>query len=1485
MVLALLLALPPVQSLLGRVATQKLNETYGTNIQVEGLSFSLFGSVNLHHVYIEDHHNDTLIYAQRLQTHVQSFERLLDGDLLFDRINAEQLEFNLVTYPGENFSNLDDFIEKFETGEPSSGIPFLMQVDQLRVNNGRFRLIDHSLETPQVLDFTQLVGDISEFQIYGPDVTMHIHSMSMRDFRGLQVENLHTNFSYSLHAIHLEDLQLHTSDSYLRGQVALIYDRSDFVDFNNKVKFDVHLDSAMVASNEIAYFYSEIGREKMFDLKTDLNGTLNDFRTPNLRLVDEQGAIINGDIRFKNLFSRREEDHFEIRGNFRNVSSSYGNLSGLLPNILGSKLPTAMEKLGNFTLKGWASVTPFVVEAEVDMFTALGGIQTDLIIESIDDIDRAAYKGTIATAQFNLGQFIEMSDLGTVTGNMQVNGKGFTRALLDTHFEGNIDQIQFRDYNYTQIDLNGNFKQPYFTGKLKVNDPNLFMDFDGEVNLSQKELGYRFNAIVDYANLSEMRWVSHDSIAVFKGQVISDIQGNSLDDLKGKLQLQNASFQNSQSTYFFEDCLVSSEFDQDQVRTIRITSPDIINGVVRGKFKIAELEDLVENSIGSIYSNYSPNRVSSGQFVRFNVEVFNQIVEIFVPDLRLSPNTRLRGSISADDNEFRLRVLSPEIVYGSNSAHNLNLQIDNKNPLYNAFVELDSIQTPIYTLREINAINVTARDSMFVRTEFKGGKENNDRYLLNLFHTIDAQKNFVAGFQKSDISFKNRVWHINEFNSPHNKILFNQKRDHFALDRLTLSHGNEMVQLVGVIQGKENKDVVLQFDNVDLFQVTPELTGFDFKGLLNGQLSFKQSKDIFHPAASLTIKDFEANNTPMGDLDLNVFGDEALEKFQIISNLEEQGKRRFRAEGVFERRNTTNYLNLDYRFNDFNIGFLNGLLAGDAVSDIEGKVSGICNMEGALDDLEVNGRLYATNTAMRIPYTNVRYEMDPRSVLDVTEKSFIFRSTGITDTKYQTKGRLEGRITHDAFSKWDLDITVNSDRLLALDTSYEEEALYYGLGFIKGNARIDGPVENLYIGVAAESQSGTSIKIPINTLESTANKNYIEFLSPDQKLNNKKAIAFNQRKYHGLELEFDFDITPEAEIEVILDHNSGHGMKGRGFGSLLFKINTLGSFNMWGDFQAYEGTYNFKYGGLIDKKFQLKKGGSITWEGDPLRAVLNLEAVYTTTANPAILLENPSVNKKVPVEVVVGVRGNIMAPEPDFSINFPTVSSVLKSEIQYKLDDKDKRQTQALYLLSSGTFLSAEGVSQTDFTANLFEKASGLFSDIFVDPDSQVQVGMDYVAADRRPGSEADGRVGVTVTAQVNDRISINGKLGVPVGGINQSAVVGDVEFLYRVNEDGTMNLRIFNRENDINYISDATIRYTQGVGISYEVDFNTFRELINRVFKNIQLEEVPSNPNRIEHEDNYVPDGIEFQSRHERKKRQRRTEQPVNRDAVPSED
>jgi hypothetical protein len=602
----------------------------------------------------------------------------------------------------------------------------------------------------------------------------------------------------------------------------------------------------------------------------------------------------------------------------------------------------------------------------------------------------------------------------------------------------------------------------------------------------------------------------------------------------------------------------------------------------------------------------------------------------------------------------------------------------------------------------------------------------------------------------------------------------------------------------------------------------------------------------------------------------------------VDSNVENKNLEAFNANGTIAIVDNQTELDIDLSFDRFNLGVL-GKIGGDVITNIRGFVSGNARIDGNVNELDYNGRLFVDEAGLSIPYLNTDYVFDKNSIVDVTESKFIIRETNITDTKYETKGTLNGFIKHKQFGDWQLDLALNSNRLLALNTKDQEDAAYFGTAFMNGNATIIGPTESLMIKVEAESAKGTDIKIPINDAEAVSENNYIHFLTLEEKNKKFKNQITKTRDYDGLELDFNFNITEIANIEVILNRDSGHGMKGKGNGTLLFRINTLGKFEMFGDFSVVSGSYNFKYGGLIGKDFIVKKGGFINWSGDPMAAQLNLEAVYKTTANPAVLIDNPNFNRKVDVEVVIGVKGSLMSPEPDFSINFPTIGSSLKSEIQYKLDDKDARQTQALYLLSTGSFLSQDGVNQNQLSNNLFEKASSLFSDIFSGDDDKISIAPEYIVADRTPGQQADGRFGVTVSSRINDRITVNGKVGVPIGGITETAIVGDLELQYRVNNDGTLNLRVFNKENDITYIGQG-IGYTQGIGMSYEVDFDTLKELVNKIFKNAKIERA-SKASLHDHDSSMLPENIKIIDKDSDKKDKKETEPSPNKEGIPTED
>src|SRR5690606_3893129 len=105
--------------------------------------------------------------------------------------------------------------------------------------------------------------------------------------------------------------------------------------------------------------------------------------------------------------------------------------------------------------------------------------------------------------------------------------------------------------------------------------------------------------------------------------------------------------------------------------------------------------------------------------------------------------------------------------------------------------------------------------------------------------------------EKSEIQFKESLWFLNEFNNDKNRIIFNKEINDFVIDDIQLSHNDQMVLLNGSMHGSNYKDLNLDFKNVELSKITPDLTNLTFAGLINGNVSFVQENDIFKPKSKL----------------------------------------------------------------------------------------------------------------------------------------------------------------------------------------------------------------------------------------------------------------------------------------------------------------------------------------------------------------------------------------------------------------------------------------------------------------------------------------------------------------------------------------------------------------------------------------------------------------------------------------------------------
>lgn len=1449
-------SIPAVQTVVAKKVTKNLNETYGTNIQIDRLGLNWKGEVDIRGVYIEDHHGDTLIYSEEIQTNILSIKKLADGKPDFGFIDVTNAKLYVKTYRNEEDDNLFIFTEKFDDGTPPSGNIFTLLSENVTLLNTQVKITDENAENPEIINFTHLNLEGEKFKVIGPDVFAHINSLTFDAAQGYSIQNLQADFSYTLEAISFKDLLLETADSYIKGTVILNYGEAGLSDFNNNVVFDARLDESKISTNDINTFYDEFGRNIGINLEGEIKGTLNNLTFSGGRMSFGNTRLL-GTYRFQNLFE--SEKVFVITGVNHTISSNYYDLRRLMPNQIGASLPDELKAFGNFTVKGTTRLEGDELTTDSSIFSAVGSAETRLTMGNIQDFDNAYYKGEVQLMRFDLGKMAGTISFGEVDADLTFDGRGFTPKTVNTRINGTISSFHFEGYNYQNIAVSGSLKDPIFNGDLKIDDPNLKMDFSGLVDISKNFNQYDFDTTIEYAELNKLNLFKRDSVAVFAGRIIMDMQGTTVNDAVGTIEFLETFYQTETDDFYFDDFLVSS-YNTEDIRTIEIKSPDIIDGKISGKFLVEDIPNLFHNSIGSIYANYIPNEVTTDQYIDYEFEVFSKIVEVFVPQLQLGENTKIKGSVYSDESKFKMDFKSPELLLYDNYLGKVNIQLDNDNPLFNAFISVDSINNGFYNLSEINVINKTLNDTLYIQSEFKGGAGRDDIFNMNLYHTINPMGKSVVGIKRSKITYQNNDWFLNRDNNNRNKLTFDNNFKDITLDSLTLRHQNELIRMAGVMRDSTYTDVRLDFTHVDIGKLLPQVDSLNLSGDVNGRLNILKKNGAYYPNSEIVVEKLNMNEISLGDLNLNITGNNDLTQYNITSSLVNDNVDTFTANGNMKVVGSDATLDLDVNFDKFNLSAFSPF-GGEVISNIRGFATGQTKVTGNYKSPNVVGNLELNNSGMEIPYLNVDLDLENNTSISIRKGIFALSPTKVTDTKYNTDATLRGNITHEDFGEWAMNLTLDTDRFLVLDTPPDEDALYYGTAFISGSSTIVGPVDNLTIDVVATTEEGTAFKIPISDATSISDASFIHFISPEEKKARISGITVVPEEVKGLSLNFELDINENAEIEVLVDQKNNSTLKGRGFGNLLIEINTNGKFKMWGDFLVSEGTYDFRYGGLVDKTIDVESGGNITWDGNPTRARLDLTAKYQTEANPSGLLDNPAYNRKIKVDVLVDLSGEIVKPELDFRIQFPGVGSNIRSELDYILQDKDKRQTQALYLVATGGFQSDAAAGA--LTSTLAERVNKLVADIFSDSDARFKVLPYFEGATRSVNQETAAQYGVQISSRISDRVVVDGRVAVPVGGANDTSVAGDIRVQWLVNEDGSLRVNFFNRQAELQFFGEDQI-YEQGGGISYSVNFDTFSELMEKLF-NKKVTKVPVEGNPAELEENSSP--VNFKAPSEKNK------------------
>ena len=1427
--LSIVFSFSSVQTKLAQIVTKQINGKYGTSIHISKLDLSSIRNLELKSVLIKDHHGDTLIAAKSIETSILNYRNLFKSELDFGEIALQNGVFNLRTYKDENLNNLSVFVKKFKKDSTTSSNTFKMMSSSIMIENVDFVLYNENKKMEPIVFYREIYGIFDEFEINGSEVSAKIHNLRCIENHDVSISKFNSDFKYSDTRMEFLNTELYTAKSSLFADVVFRYDVGDLSDFTDKVEIEADFKQADIVLSDLKKLYGQFGRHDVIHFSTKAKGTINDFVLEDINLKSDRNSSIRGRVAIKDVL---HSDKFNLKGDIKEISSNYDHLINLLPDLLGSKIPKALEKIGYFSSSGKVNISKSFLDIELKTISEMGMSVADLKLKDIDKGDKASYKGKIQLIDFKLGEFVKDTMIGEFSMIGEVEGNGLSIDQISIRVNGHISKHQYKGYTYSNIDINGELRDKQFDGYLSVNDPNLQLVFKGLAELSG-DYTFKFNADVTYADFYKLNLFTRDSKSLLKGQIDIDLKGSNLDDIEGKLSFNNASYSNQNDDYYFKDFSVIST-NKDSIREMVVNSTEIINGYLTGNFKFRELKKLGMNSLGSLFVNYKKDKVVKGQFLDFNFNIHNKIIDVFFPQLKLSPGSIIRGSVNSDEDIFKLTLKSPKFEAYDFTIDLINLQVDNKNPLFNTLLSIDEIDSKYYNLSEITLVNVMLNDTLFVRADMMGGKTQQEKYSFSFYHTFNEKNQSVLGMKRSELMFKNNTWFINPEENDQNKVVYDRDINTYAIDDFNMISGNQEIHLAGLINGNKDRNIDLRLSNVNLKSISPSIDSVALGGMVNGAVNLRTVNKTTLPFADVTINYFSINDSYYGDLNFRAASDQNIKNYIFDIDLMNGGLKSMHAKGAIDLSTDEPSILSTLKFDKFRIDAFSPL-GKNVLSQIRGYASGEAALSGNLANPYIDGEITLEESGIMLPYLNVNYDFKGKSIVKLYGHTFDFQNFKLEDRAMKTTGVIRGTIEHERFKKWKLDLNLSTNNLLVLHTEDYDGALYYGTGLLAGNTTLRGYTDDLLIQLQGTTMPGTEFILPLGNVSTINNSKLIHFESTeiDENADEREEIIFQKLK--GLTLNFSLNVTKDAVAQVVIDKATGSVLRGSGDGNLRLNIDTNGRFEMFGQLVVDNGEYQFK--NIVNKDFIVEKGGTIVWDGNPYNANLDITAVNYTRANPSVLLDEIASSRKIDVELYTMISGNLSAPSLDFDVKIPNASSMVSSELEFKMRSEDDRLTQFFSLLATGSFANTSD-SKSNFDSNaalagtLAQKASQLLSGMLESENENFEVGVTYDIGTNNNVRDVttDDQLGLEVSGRIADRVIVSGKVGVPVGSNTNSSVIGEVEVKIPLNDAETFQAKIYNRQNEIQFDVVEGEGYTQGVGISYQFDFNNGNEFMEKL-------------------------------------------------------
>lgn len=1425
-----------VQTKLSQALFEKVSESIDADISLTSINYTFFKRVQVRDLLIRDIYGDTLIFSELTKVRIKSLRSEKKG-VVFKKIAVENTWVNLVIddFDTVNIAYITKDLSNPHNPPEKKG---RLHIEEISLSNGRFSLSNKDAPpTGSEVNFNDfhlegleiIVEDLISEQ---DTVSMDIISLSATEKRGFDFTRLSTFMSIGKQHMHFYELDVSLPRSELHvPKLTFNFPHWNlFKYFSREVDLGFESESSVIHFKDLfAFVPGEQRIDKIIRLDGKVDGTLNNFHGDDMIVGYNENMSLAFDYLmiglpdFKNTF-------MDI--SIKDFNTSYISILEVLRDTGITGTPYPWANLGNLDFKGQFT-------GYYDNFVASGLLHTDMgpMIMDLafrpDTLNVTGFRGHLTTADFQLGTFLEQKEiLGEVDMDVMVDGS-LANGVINAALEGTIDTLDFSDYTYSNIILDGALSNTTFNGGFSIDDPNLRMDFNGMLDFQNEVPEFNFKANVEHSYPYYLNLDIEDSTTFASFIIETDMKGLKLNEMNGEVRLINSMFERNDVQVQLYGMSLQA-INTPDTASLKLES-DLFRASLNGSYQLSTLPSAFHN-LADKYLDIDPEK----EYIHDTINKFdlraelyhvNPIFDFFFPDFQLGDSSYVSGTYFPESDSIELEAFFPDLHAGPvtwSGASILAEELDNE---FNVHFNSDSLLFgQSYTLENQQFHLFSKKDTAHFYMEWDNYSDVNYSGLVKLRGAfIDDSLSVPAlavEILPSNIFIRNEMWSIHDAS-----VLL---RPAFVdVDSFLIGTSDKHILADGIISRDGDKSFDIDLLNLNL----KELSGIsgvqaELGGEISGDIQYTKQDNVPYLFTDLAIDTLFFNEQLIGPSYLNASWNEAQELINLDMHSVLEQQKTIGISGDFRPEDGS--LDFEFHLNDFNLAALEPYLEGVA-HELDGQGNIDLTLDGYIDNPIINGTILFNEAGATVDFLNTHYTFS--DLIRVYNSNLFLNDFTLLDEDGNT-GLVNGSITHENFEHINIGMNIRTDNLLCMDTKATDNEVFYGRVYATGDVGFRGSKENMSLNINARTERNTAFYFPLYNAREVQDNDFITFISESSDL---EAPPLNEQ-LSGLDLDLEIDITEDAVVQLIFDPKVGDIIETSGRGNVRIVLDQDQGFRMFGDVELVKGDYLFTLQNVINKKFEIEPGGKINFAGSPTNASIDLEAIYGTRVAPYNLYpgdpsEESSLNKRIPVECRLALQGELQSPTIFTDIEMPTADPETRDLLENATSTEEELMKQFLSLLVINNFYSVSGYGTgniSNVNANVAGvTASELLSNQLSNWLSQINENFD-VGFNYRPGDEvSSSEIELALSTQLlNDRVIISGNVDYIEDGTNPSTgqsgnpyIMGDVEVEYKVTEN--VSVLAFNRARD--ELLFQTAPYKQGVGLSYREDFNSLKQLMKR--------------------------------------------------------